>query len=216
MKFPSRPAAWPLHLHPGFLVIIVAWSAACGFLLGTFRFNATGTFELQWSEGILAGALALSAVAAHEVAHALVGALTGRRIERIEFGLKIGMVSAGDSTALRRAASIAAGPVAEIVVGALLWGAAGGGVRALLNPVGLAGVMAMFNGAANLVPFHPSTDGFKMFRFVILAARGHRIVACRPAGEPCPSCTGAVEDDSGNKKTPAGGTRSEVSATRRH
>ncbi|MCU1520923.1 MAG: peptidase, partial [Arthrobacter sp.] len=92
-------------------------SAACGFLLGTFRFNATGTFELQWWEGILAGALALSAVAAHEVAHALVGALTGRRIERIEFGLKIGMVSAGDSTALRRAASIAAGPVAEIVVG---------------------------------------------------------------------------------------------------
>ncbi|MCU1541527.1 MAG: hypothetical protein JWM01_2474 [Arthrobacter sp.] len=76
--------------------------------------------------------------------------------------------------------------------------------------------MAMFNAAANLVPFHPSTDGFKMFRFLILTARGYRILACRPAGEPCPSCAGAVEDDSGNKKTPAGGTRSEVSATRRH
>jgi hypothetical protein len=203
MKLPSRPGAWSIHLHPGFLVIAVAMWAACGFLLGAIRFKATGAFEVQWWEAILAGSLALSAVAAHEGAHALVGAWTGRRIERIEFGLKIGVVSAGDSTALRRAASIAVGPVAEIVVGALLWGAAGGGASALLNPVGLAGVMAVFNGAANLVPFHPSAHGFKMFRFLILAARGHRILACRPSGQPCPACSGAVAEVAGNKKTPA-------------
>lgn len=216
MKLPSRPGTWSIHLHPGFLVIAAAMWAACGFLLGTIRFKATGAFEVQWWEAILAGLLALSAMAAHEAAHALVGAWTGRRIERIEFGLKIGVVSAGDSTALRRAVSIAVGPVAEIVVGVLLWGAAGGGVRALLNPIGLAGVMAVFNGAANLVPFHPSTDGFKMFRFLILAARGRRILACRPAGEQCPACAGAVSEPAENKKAPAGVIRSEVSATRRH
>lgn len=216
MKLPSRPGAWPVHIHPGFLVIAAAMSAGCGFLLGTIRLRTTGAFELQWWEAFLAGLLALSAVAAHEGAHAAVGAWTGRRVERIEFGLKIGVVSAGDSTALRRAVSIAAGPVAEIVVGALLWDLAGGGALALLNPVGLAGVLAVFNGAANLVPFHRSADGFKMFRFLILAARGHRILACRPAGEPCPACEGAVAVAPSNKKTPAGIIRSEVSATRRH
>ncbi|HEX9225206.1 MAG TPA: peptidase M50 [Arthrobacter sp.] len=202
MKIPSRPGSWPVHIHPGFLAMILAMSAACGYLLGTVRVQATGTFDVQWWEAVLAGVLALSAVGVHEFAHAVVGAATGRRIERIDFGLKIGVVSAGDSTALHRAASIAAGPLAEIAVGALLWSLAGGGVPALATPVGLAGAMAAFNGVANLVPFHPSMDGWKLFRFLTLAARGRTMLNCAPPGDPCPACTGIVGPAPQNEKTP--------------
>lgn len=190
MKIPSRPGLWPVHIYPGFLAVTLAMSAVCGFLLGTIRYKTNGTFELQGWEAVLAGVLAVSAVVFHELAHAVVGAATGRRIERIEFGLKFGVVSSGDSTALRRAASIAAGPITEIVVGALFWMAAGGGVSALSTPVGLAGAMAVFNGAANLVPFHRATDGWKLVRFLILAARTGAELKCLPPGLPCPACTG--------------------------
>jgi hypothetical protein len=189
MKLPSRPSAWPVHLHPGFLVVIAAMSAACWFLLGTVRFRVAGTFETQWWEAVLAGSLALAAVAVHELAHAVVGAWTGRRVERIDFGLKIGVVTSGDSTALRRAAAIAAGPCAEMVAGTVLLAAAGGGADTVLNPVGMAGALAVFNGAANLLPVHPAADGWKLLRFLLLAARVSDL-KCAPVGQPCPACTG--------------------------
>lgn len=182
--------------------MILAMSAASGYLLGTVRFHTTGSFSIQWWEAVLAGVLTLSAVAVHELAHAVTGAVTGRRIERIEFGLKIGVVSAGDSTALHRAASIAAGPLAEITVGALLWSSAGGGLPALATPLGMAGAMAAFNGVANLIPFHPSADGWKLFRFLILALRCRSVLECAPPGEPCQACTGIVEHMPRNEKTP--------------
>lgn len=192
MKLPSRPGAWPVHIHPGFLVIASAMSVACWLMLAAVRFKVTGVAHTHWWEGLLAGLLALAAVAVHEGAHAVVGARTGRRVERIEFGLKIGVVTAGDSTALRRAASIAAGPLAEVAVGLILWAGAGGGGAALLTPVGMAGAMAVVNGACNLLPLCPAMDGFKLLRFLLLAARGHSKLKCAPVGVPCPACAGVT------------------------
>jgi hypothetical protein len=202
MKPPSCPTSWTVRIHPGFLWMTLAMSVACGFLLGAVRFRDTGEFAVQWWEAAVAGVLAMSAIVVHEFAHAVVGAATGRRIERVDFGFKIGVVSGGDSTALRRAASIAAGPVAEIIAGAALWFAAGGGVVALASPVGLAGAMAMFNGAANLVPFHRSADGWKLVRFLILASRTRAGLPCRPPGQPCPACNGDLRAVPENKNTP--------------
>ena len=202
MKLPSRPGSWPVYVHPGFLVIVLAMSGACGFLLGSVRFKVTGTYDVQWWEAVLAAVLALTALAAHELAHAVVGAATGRRIERIDFGLKIGVVSSGNSTALRRAASIAAGPITEIIAGLFLWTAAGGGVAALTTPMGLAAAMAVFNGACNLLPLHPSIDGWKLIRFLLVASRTRSELECAPAGQPCPACTGVLVPAREKKNTP--------------
>lgn len=177
---------WPVVLKPGLLALFACLALGGGMLVASGRFQSTGQLMLSWQEVALTGALALAALVVHETGHAVAAHATGRTVERIEFGLAGGAVTSGDTTPWRRVAAIAAGPLAEIAVGSLLW-SAGGGHWA--SPLGAAGFIALLNGAGNLLPFHPALDGYRLLAFIRLARRGNERLACVPSG-PCPACTG--------------------------
>lgn len=178
------PLRVPVLVRPGVIVLLVLLTAAVNALLGV---TGAGSRPV---DALLGALLVLGALVLHEAGHAIVGRLTGRRIHRLEFGLAAAVISSGDSTALRRAAAIAAGPLAEAGAGALLYAGTAGDVS---SPLGAAGVIAMLGGAANLLPVHRSLDGYKLLRFLALAARGRAGLLCVPTG-PCPACTGAASE----------------------
>lgn len=180
---------WPVVLKPGLLALFASLTLAGGMLIAQARFPAAGRLQVDWHEALLAGALALAALVLHETGHAAAARLTGRTVERLEFGMSGVAATSGDTTACRRAAAIAAGPVIEILAGTAMW-AAGGSSWA--DPVGAAGFLAMVNGAGNLLPVKPF-DGHRLWTFIRLALDGNPALVCRPSG-PCPACTGVLPE----------------------
>lgn len=180
---------WPVVLKPGLVVLFGSLTLAGGMLITNGRYAVTGQFQLSWQEAVLAGALALAALVLHETGHGVAAHLTGRIVERLEFGMSGMAATSGDTTAWRRAAAIAAGPVVELVAGIIMW-AAGGCTWA--DPLGAAGFLALVNGAGNLLPIGPF-DGHRLWVFVRLALAGNPSLACNPDG-PCPACTGTFLD----------------------
>ncbi|WP_422759008.1 hypothetical protein [Paenarthrobacter sp. C1] len=49
----------------------------------------------------------------------------------------------------------------------------------------------LINGAGNALPLHKTLDGYRLLRFLLLALRGNKPLACVPDG-PCPACSAAV------------------------
>lgn len=123
-------------------VLFLAISIAGGMVVATQRYGKTGHVFLAWQEAALVGALSIAGLVLHETGHAVAAKMTGRRVERLEFGLAAGAVTSGGTTPSRRAAAIAAGPLLELGYGLALWAAAGGTWAALAAPVGVAGLMA--------------------------------------------------------------------------
>lgn len=173
-------------VRPGVIVLLVLLTAAVNALLGVAKAGA----GFRPVEAFLGALLVLGALVLHEAGHAVVGHLSGRRIHRLEFGMAGAAVSSGDTTPARRAAAIAAGPAAEVGAGLLLFAAGGAGMG---GPFGVAGVLAVLGGSANLLPVHKSLDGYKLVRFLLLAVKGNHPLLCVPEG-PCPACDGAAPE----------------------
>lgn len=180
---------WPVVLKPGILALFASLVVAGGMLIAQARFPEAGRLQVQWHEAILAAGLALAALVLHEAGHAVAAHLTGRTVERLEFGMSGVAATSGDTTAWRRAATIAAGPAVEIMAGSIMW-SAGGSTWA--DPVGAAGFLAMVNGAGNLLPVKPF-DGHRLWAFIRLALDGNPALPCHPDG-PCPACTGTFPE----------------------
>lgn len=176
---------WPVVLKPGLLILFASLVLAGGVLIASGRSRSTGLLEVTWDESVLAGSLALAGLVLHETGHAVAAHLAGRTVERLEFGMSGVAATSGTTTAARRALAIAAGPLVEIAAGTLLW-SAGGSTWA--TPLGAAGLLALLNGAGNLLPVKPF-DGRRLWTFIRLARRGNPVLKCYPSG-PCPACTG--------------------------
>lgn len=184
--FIRRP--WPVILKPGVFGLFVVMSLGAGMLIATQRSRLTGVLELGWQEATLAGALVVAGLILHETGHAVAARVTGRRVERLEFGFAGGAVTSGDTTPWRRVIAIAAGPASDLLFGSALWAAGGGSWD---NALGAAGFLVLINGAGNALPLHTNLDGARLLRFLLLAFRGSKPLACVPDG-PCPACSAAV------------------------
>ncbi|ACL41897.1 peptidase M50 (plasmid) [Pseudarthrobacter chlorophenolicus A6] len=189
MQITVLRAPWPVVLKPGLLALFAALSVGGGMLVATRRLQHTGHLWLTWQDAAAVGALTIAGLVLHETGHAVAARATGRLVERLEFGLAGGAVTSGDTTPWRRAIAIATGPLLELAFGFTLLTAGGGTWAALATPLGTAGLMAIINGAGNLLPVHPSLDGYRLLTFLRLALTGNRRLNCVPEG-PCPACTG--------------------------
>lgn len=179
---------WPIVLKPGLLVLFAALSIGGGMLVATQRLQLTGQLYLSWQDAATVGALSIAGLIIHETGHAVAAKITGRSVERLEFGLAGGAITSGDTTPWRRVIAIATGPLLELGFGLMLWAAAGG---SLANPLGTAGLMAVINGGGNLLPVHKTLDGYRLMVFLRLAVAGNRRLQCAETG-PCPACAGAT------------------------
>lgn len=187
MTFTLFRNPWSVILKPGLLVLFAAMSVGGGMILSTRRFQSTGQLVLTWQECALTGALVVAGLVLHETAHAVAAQVTGRMVQRLEFGFAGGAVTSGDTTPWRRAIAIAAGPLADIAFGSLLWAAGGANWD---NPLGAGGLIVLINGVGNILPVHKSLDGYRLLRFLWLAFSGNMPLVCVAAG-PCPACSGA-------------------------
>ncbi|WP_422759009.1 hypothetical protein [Paenarthrobacter sp. C1] len=98
MAFTLLRRPWAVVLKPGVLALFAAMSLGGGMLIASQRSKRTGVLELGWQEAVLAGALVVAGLILHETGHAVVARVTGRRVERLEFGFAGGAVTSGDTT----------------------------------------------------------------------------------------------------------------------
>lgn len=180
-----RTRWFPIVFKPGAIALFVLMTFASSLLIAGQQQKMTGTLSLLHPEAVLAGFLAIVALLIHELGHAVSAQISGRRVERVQIGLAGGAVTSGDSTPLRRAISIFAGPAAEIIFGAILFSAAGGHWGTAL---GAAGFLALMNGIGNLLPVHKAIDGYRLLMFLRLVFRGNAPIRCMETG-PCPACS---------------------------
>jgi Zn-dependent protease len=180
-----RTPWFPIVFKPGAIALFVLMTVCSWILIADQQQKITGELSLMRPEAILAGMLSIVGLLIHELGHAVTALLTGRRVERIQIGLAGGAVTSGDSTPLRRAISIIAGPAAEIVFGVTLFSLGGGHWGTVLGAVGF---VSLVNGFGNLLPFHKTTDGYRLLMFLRLVARGNAPLRCMEIG-PCPACS---------------------------
>jgi membrane-associated protease RseP (regulator of RpoE activity) len=215
MTFTLLRQPWPVILKPGLLALFATMSLGAGMLISTRRLALTGHLVLTWQEAVLAGTLVVSGLILHETGHAVAARATGRTVERLVFGFAGGAATSGDTTPWRRAAAIAAGPLADLAYGSALWGAGGAGWD---NPVGAAGLLVLINGIGNILPLHKALDGYRLLLFIRMAIRGNKPLVCTTEG-PCTACTGArpaadvmLAEQRGPRQAPASGHRRSVDA----
>jgi len=198
MTFTLLRRPWAVVLKPGLIVLFAAMSLGGGMLIATQRSRLTGQLVLTWQEAAVTGALVVAGLVLHETGHAVAAQATGYRVERLEFGFAGGAATSGDTTPWRRVIAIAAGPLADLAFGAVLWAAGGASWD---NPLGAAGFLVLINGVGNILPVHKALDGYRLLHFLWLALRGNEPLACVPSG-PCPACI-AADPESARSKEPA-------------
>lgn len=199
MTFTLLRRPWTVILKPGLLGLFAAMTLGGAMLIFSRRLTLTGQASLTWQEAALAGALVVTGLVLHETGHAIAAQATGRKVERLEFGFAGGAATSGATTPWRRAAAIAAGPLADLVFGSLLWCAGGNNWD---NALGAAGIMVLMNGAGNILPLHKALDGARLLRFLRLALRGNEPLDCVQAG-PCPACHGVTAVPEPSQEEPA-------------
>lgn len=180
-----RTPWFPIVFKPGVIALFVLMTLGSWMLIAGQQQKMTGEFTLLHPEAILAGFLAIVGLLIHELGHAFPALLSGRRVERVQIGFAGGAVTSGDSTPLRRAISIVAGPAVEIIFGLTLLSLGGGHWGTAL---GAAGFLALINGIGNLLPVHKALDGYRLLMFLRLVIRGNSPVLCMETG-PCPACS---------------------------
>lgn len=176
---------FPIVFKTGAIALFVVMTLCSWILIAGQQQKMTGELSLLRPEAILAGFLCVVGLLIHELGHAVSALLTDRRVERVQIGFAGGAITSGDSTPLRRAISIFAGPAVEIVFGAILFTLGGGHWGAALGAVGF---ISLVNGIGNLLPVHKALDGYRLFMFLRLAVRGNAPLRCAETG-PCPACS---------------------------
>ena len=171
-----------IGLHPSWFVIaaLVTYSMAAGELPQDYP---GWDDALYWVVGAAISVLFFASVLAHELSHALVARRFGLKVREITLFIFGGAATLeGDASRPRDEALIAAaGPLASLAIGSVLWGidvAVGQPQVAAL--VGWLGVINLTLGLFNLIPGFPM-DGGRILRAVLWRIRGDRLAATRNA-----------------------------------
>ena len=167
----GRYAGVRVQAHWSVLVVLVllAGLLAGGVLPASVPGRPVG---LYWLTGVVAAAVFLATLLAHELAHALVALHFGMRVERITLWMLGGLTELGGEPPSPRADALvaAAGPAASLLLGVLFaaagWLFAGSGLLAAAL-VWLAAVSLLL-GVFNLLPGAP-LDGGRLLRAVLWA-----------------------------------------------
>lgn len=174
---------FPIVFKPGAVALFVL-TTLCSWMLIAGHPVSSGMSYFR-PEAVLSGLLCLVGLLIHELGHAVSAQLSGRKVERVQIGLAGGSVTSGDSTPLRRAISIFAGPASEIIFGVTLLSLGGGHWGTALGAVGF---ISLLNGVGNLLPVHKALDGYRLLMFLRLVVRGNAPIPCVETG-PCPACS---------------------------
>ncbi|MCD9622865.1 site-2 protease family protein [Rhabdothermincola salaria] len=169
-------------------VLIIGWILAFGLAAGVLPEAAPGhATGLYWVAGLLATAVFLGSLLAHEMAHALVARAKGLPVEGITLWA-LGGVSklGGDASRARDELRIAiAGPATSLVLGVAFFATAAGlaalgaGDLVVTTVVWLATINVVL-GLFNLAPAFP-LDGGRVVRALLWARHGDRLQATRSA-----------------------------------
>jgi len=171
-----------IGLHPSWFVIalLVTYSMAAGELP---RDYPGWDGALYWVVGAAISLLFFASVLGHELSHALVARRLGlvvRDITLFIFGGAAAME--GDAKRPRDEALIAAaGPLASLAIGAILWGIdVAIGQQQVAAIIGWLGFINITLGLFNLIPGFPM-DGGRILRAILWRIRGDRLAATRSA-----------------------------------
>jgi len=180
----GRIAGIHVGLNWSLLVVaaLIAWSLATGILPPA----APGqTSTAYWTAGSLSAVIFLLSLLAHELAHSIVAARRGVRVEGITLWL-FGGVSrfSSDTTSPGAQALITfVGPLTSLVLGLLFFlasGAVGGGAGLVAATLSWLGYINITLGVFNLVPAFP-LDGGRLLQSLIWLRTGDRLRATRIA-----------------------------------
>ena len=178
----GRIAGIPIGVNWSVLVVLwlLAWSLAVGYLPSVEAGYRTGEY---WVAGLLAAAIFLASLLAHELAHSIVATRSGVKVEGITLWL-FGGVSKLDSEATtpRTEFRIAVvGPVLSLGIAAAALAVAAG-LRSLDAPALLVatlswlGTINVILGVFNLIPAAP-LDGGRVLRAVLWHRSGDHLAA---------------------------------------
>ena len=178
----GRLAGIDLAIHPSWLLIafLITFSLADSFFP---RAIAGWTAGQYWLLGAATALLFFASILAHEFSHALVARRFGLKVAGITLFLFGGATTIeGDARSPREEALIAlGGPMASIVIGAALLGAAAlidaREPSVLLSWLGFINVVL---GVFNLLPAYPM-DGGRVLRAILWRLRGDPNAATRQA-----------------------------------
>jgi Zn-dependent protease/CBS domain-containing protein len=176
----GRLAGIDLSVHPSWLLIafLITFSLADAFFPRALRGLTAGQY---WLLGAATALLFFASILAHELSHALLARRFGLKVAGITLFIFGGATTIeGDARSPREEALIAlAGPIASILIGALLLGVAvlidSREARVLLSWLGFINVVL---GVFNLVPGYPM-DGGRVLRAILWRLRGDRHTATR-------------------------------------
>jgi Zn-dependent protease/CBS domain-containing protein len=178
----GRLAGIDLAIHPSWLLIafLITFSLADAFFPSAIPGWTTGQY---WLLGAATAVLFFASILAHEFSHALLARRFGLEVAGITLFIFGGATTVeGDARSPREEALIAlAGPIASIVLGAALLGAAAlvdaREPSVLLSWLGFINVVL---GVFNLLPAYPM-DGGRVLRAILWRLRGEPNAATRQA-----------------------------------
>src|SRR3989449_5945903 len=161
----GRIAGIHVGLNWSLLVIaaLIAWSLATGILPLAAPAQNAGAY---WTAGVVSSFVYLASLLAHELAHSIVAARRGVRVEGITLWLFGGVsrFSSDTSSPGAQALIIFVGPLTSLVLGALFYlvsAASGGGAHPGLVTATLSwlGYINIVLGVFNLIPAFPLDGG---------------------------------------------------------
>jgi len=178
----GRIAGIQIGVHPSWFVIffVITYLYAAGTLPQTYP---EWQPALYWVVGASISLLFFASVLVHELSHALVARSFGLRVRDITLFIFGGAASLEDEAKRPRdeAVMAAAGPLASLVLGAVLWGVSVAVPQAQVSAVaGWLGFINVWLGLFNLIPGFPM-DGGRILRAILWKVRGDRYAATRNA-----------------------------------
>ena len=182
----GRIAGIHVGLNWSLLVVaaLIAWSIATGILPTAAPGQTSGAY---WTAGVVSAFVYLASLLAHELAHSIVAARRGVKVEGITLWLFGGVsrFSSESSSPGSQAWITFVGPLTSLLLGAVFLLAAavvGGGANSALLSASLAwlGYINILLGVFNLLPAFP-LDGGRILQSLIWRGTGDRLRATRIA-----------------------------------
>lgn len=141
-------------LRPAAALMLATYLAA-GLLIGVGATAGTGSTTDVVTIAAQFTLLALGAVIGHELGHAYVALVTGRRVRALVLKLGAGVLIDTDQGRLGNVLVALGGPVASLLI-ALVYLGLGHGVG---SPATWAGILALADAGLNLLPLTRKADG---------------------------------------------------------
>lgn len=147
------------NVHRSFIVVVAAY-VFCGAMMHPVAARRVDVDLSIVTWTVVFVAFSFLMIAIHETGHAVVGRWYGAKLQRVNLGMKFGVVMLGDYTPQSIRVIAAAGPVAG--------GTVAGFLLLLTDPFTVLWCVAVFSfvdNIANIVLFFvPGSDGSKIFK----------------------------------------------------